>query len=89
MHELNPSSQFFNFCLTPSDPPLPRERGKLNNSFSSPSPLGEGFRERRISVVNVNSRDPNEEIIGYHVPKKKSYYSFPIVIIIKNKITKL
>jgi hypothetical protein len=80
MHELNTSAPFFNFCLTPSDPPLPRERGKLNNSFSSPSPLGEGFRERLISVLNVSSRALNEEIIDYQVPKK-SYYSFPIVIL--------
>jgi hypothetical protein len=70
MHELNPLAPFLNFCLTPSDPPLPGERGKLNNSFSSPSPLGEGFRERLISVVGVSSRDYNEEIIDYQVPKK-------------------
>ena len=48
MNELNPLASFLNSYLTPSDPPLPSERGKITNSFSSPSPLGEGFRERLI-----------------------------------------
>ena len=56
-----------NFYLTPSDPPLPSERGKITNSFSSPSPLGEGFRVRLISEVCEFMR-PNEEIIDYQVP---------------------
>ncbi len=70
MNELNPPASFLNFYLTPSDPPLPSERGKISNSFSSPSPLGEGFRVRLISVVGVSSCDLNEEITDYQVPKK-------------------
>jgi hypothetical protein len=62
--------------LTPSDPSrnagqaLSRERGKLINSFSSLSPLEEGFSERLISMVRMDSRDVNEEIFDYQVPKK-------------------
>jgi len=67
MNELNPHSQFLNFNLTPSDPHLPSERGKITNSFSSPSPLGEGFRVRLISVVGVSSSDLNEEITDYQI----------------------
>ncbi len=68
MHKLNPLAPFLNFYLTPSDPPLPNERGKITNSFSSPSPPGEGFRVRWISLVGVSSCDLNEEITGYQVP---------------------
>jgi hypothetical protein len=70
MFKLNPPAPFLNYCLTPSDPLLPRERGKLNNSFSCPSPLGEGFRVRLISVLGLIGFDNNEEIIDYYVPKK-------------------
>ncbi len=77
---MNSISQLHSSILTsPPQIPLSRVRGGGKIRLS-PSPVGEGFRERLISEEGVSSGYSNEKVTDYQV-LKDFYYSFPIVII--------